>query len=88
MTQNFPPERIFTNQIDAALIPLDPNKPFYNNQSCEECEDEVVVSIQDILATYTSDAITDANLKIEIHNRGTLQEFVKKLIDDLHITFK
>ena len=87
MPQSFSPERIFTNSIDMALVPLDPNKPPYNNQSCDECEDEVVVNIQGVLSVYTHDAITDADLKVKIANIGTLQEFVTVLIDDLNIIF-
>lgn len=88
MAQTFPPERIFTNSIDQSLIPLDPNKPAYNNQSCDECEDEVVQNIQDILTVYPHDAITDVDLKVKVANRGTLQEFVAILIADLNIKFE
>lgn len=87
MTQNFSSERIFSNSIDMALIPLDSNKPAYNNQSCDECEDEVVVNIQEILTVYTHDQITDADLKIKVQKRDSLQEFSSKLIADLNIVF-
>lgn len=88
MTQNFPPERIFSNSIDMALEPLDPNKQSYNNQSCDECEDQTVQNIQGVLSVYPHDAITDLDLKVKVANRGkTLQEFVATLIADLNIKF-
>lgn len=87
MVQNFSPERIFSNSLDMALTPLDPNKPAYNNQTCEECTAEVVVNIQGVLSVYTHEPITDENLTTLIDNRGTLQEFATKLISDLHVVF-
>ncbi len=84
MTQSFTPERIFQNSIEQCLGPLNPNG---SNEPCDDCENQVVANIQDYLSILTADAITDANLKIEIQNRGTLQEFAAKLITDLNISF-
>jgi hypothetical protein len=84
MIQSFTPERIFQNSIEQCLIPIDPNGP---NEPCDDCENQVVANIQDYLSILTADVITDTNLKIEIQNRGTLQEFATKLITDLNISF-
>ena len=82
MTQVLSAERVYINSIEQCLSPLDPDVP-----PCPEsdCEDEVVANLQEYLSSITADAISDADLKTKVQNRGTLQEFAAELKTDLNI---